>query len=155
MPTPGPWQLQGPLWKQGSLSVRMGSQYHASHTGSRLRCPAPPGSLCSTPRRPLLPTCPGGTEEAAEAQAPALRQPHLNPLRSSRPSWLGAHSSPHQSCVWEPPVQDSLCLALSSLQTPTSKGLDCCPRVGTERGLLRARAICQQPREKAATVASV
>lgn len=134
-----PLAAAGPLVCENGRSV-----YHASHAGSRLRCPAPPGSLCSPP-----------AQEAAEAQAPALRQPRLNPLGSSRPSWLGAHSSPHQSCVWEPPVQDSLCLVLSSLQTPTSKGLDCCPRVGTERGLLRARAICQQPREKAATVASV
>ena len=78
----------------------------------------------------------------------------LNPLRPSRPSWLGRTPVP-SSPVRGGPRCRTACLVLSSLQTPTSKGLDCCPRVGTEHGLLRARAICQQPQEKAATVASV
>lgn len=83
-----------------------------------------PMTLCSPPARP------GDTEVA-----------------SPPPGLLGS---------LEPPLVQGRLLgaAACSLQTPTSKGLDCCPAMGSELGLLRARATCWQPREKAAAVSA-
>lgn len=91
-PTPGPWQLQGPL------SVRMGAQYHASHAGSRLRCPAPRGA-CVPPPRPLLPTCPGGGRSPGPGPAAAPREsPQIVPALLAQ----GALQSPPVLCVGAP-----------------------------------------------------
>lgn len=90
------------------------------------------------------PSLPRGREEVGKAWAPAPQQPpHKHP-----PQILpGPHSSSLQPGVWEKPQARKAWLVLRpySLQTTTSKGLDCRPRVKAERKLLNQGPSASSP----------
>lgn len=86
-PHPGP---QGPPVKGGAWSVRTMSPYQASPTGPA-QCPA---GACPPQASPLLPTCPGGTEETAEARAqPRLPASRLGALCENKRPGVGEPAS--------------------------------------------------------------
>lgn len=127
-----PW-ASGPPVEADALSVRTGSLYQAGPTGPQLRA-----LLGACPQQAsLLPNCPGGTEETAEAQAQPL------PAR-------GSLQVVPALCRLSQPVRDSM--APYRRQQAETRTAILEPR--GQCGLCRARAICQQPREKAAAVTS-